>query len=99
MVVVRDPRHLHAAMAVNAPYLVIGESREPEHYTPEFSRRARGGEVWAPLRPPRRQGPADLIARPCRYPTPFAQGLRVAGYEMLNDVGVHPVLVSLRHAD
>src|SRR6266550_729548 len=49
MVVVRDPRHLHAAMAVNAPYLVIGEAREPEHYTPEFSRRARGIEVWAAL--------------------------------------------------
>src|SRR6267143_4573362 len=45
MVVVQDPRHLYAAMAVNAPYLVIGDAREPEHYTPEFSRRARGNEV------------------------------------------------------
>jgi len=35
---------------VNAPYLVIGDAREPEHYTPEFSRRARGIEVWAALR-------------------------------------------------
>ena len=50
IVFVRDPRHLHAAMAVNAPYLVIGETREPEHYTPDFSRRARGIEVWAALR-------------------------------------------------
>src|SRR5438093_1205529 len=63
IVFVRDPRHLHAAMAVNAPYLVIGETREPEHYTPDFSRRARGVEVWAALRSRGRRGLADLIGR------------------------------------
>src|SRR5207253_7378418 len=63
MVVVKDPRHLYAAMTVNAPYLAIGEAREPDHYTPEFSRRARGIEVWAALRSPGRQGLADLIER------------------------------------
>src|SRR6266566_2631614 len=94
MVVVRDPRHLHAAMAVNAPYLVIGEAREPEHYTPEFSRRARGIEVWAALRSLGRQGLADLIERTCRHATRFAEGLREAGYEILNDVVINQVLVS-----
>src|SRR2546430_6121997 len=74
MVVVRDPRHLHAAMAVNAPYLVIGEAREPEHYTPEFSRRARGIEVWGAPRSPGRQGLADPIERTCRHPTRLARG-------------------------
>ncbi len=99
MVVVRDPRHLHAAMAVNAPYLVIGESREPEHYTPEFSRRARGVEVWAALRSLGRQGLADLIERTCRYATRFAEGLSEAGYEILNDVVINQVLVSFGDAE
>src|SRR6058998_4162160 len=94
MVVVRDPRHLYAAMAVNAPYLVVGEAREPEHYTPEFSRRARGIEVWAALRSLGRQGLADLIERTCRHATRFAEGLREAGYEILNDVVINQVLVS-----
>src|SRR5438309_194105 len=99
MVVVRDPRHLHAAMAVNAPYLVIGEAREPEHYTPEFSRRARGIEVWAALRSLGRQGLADLIERTCRHATRFAEGLREAGYEILNDVVINQVLVSFGDAE
>src|SRR5437016_5411775 len=99
LVVVRDPRHLHAAMAVNAPYLVIGESREPEHYTPEFSRRARGVEVWAALRSLGRQGLADLIERTCRYATRFAEGLSEAGYEILNDVVINQVLVSFGDAE
>jgi glutamate/tyrosine decarboxylase-like PLP-dependent enzyme len=94
LVVVRDPRHLHAAMAVNAPYLVIGEAREPEHYTPEFSRRARGIEVWAALRSLGREGVTDVIERTCRHATRFAEGLRQAGYEILNDVVINQVLVS-----
>src|SRR5437870_10389602 len=94
MVVVKDPRHLYAAMTVNAPYLVIGEAREPDHYTPEFSRRARGVAVWAALRALGRQGLADLIERTCRPATRFADGLREAGYEILNEVVINQVLVS-----
>ena len=99
MVVVRDAQQLHAAMAVNAPYLVIGEAREPEHYTPEFSRRARGVEVWAALRSLGRQGLADLIERTCRHATRFAEGLRQAGHEVLNDVVINQVLVSFGDAE
>jgi glutamate/tyrosine decarboxylase-like PLP-dependent enzyme len=99
IVVVRDARHLHEAMAVNAPYLVIGEAREPEHYTPEFSRRARGIEVWAALRSLGREGLAALIERTCRYATRFAEGLSEAGYEILNDVVINQVLVSFGDAE
>ena len=99
IVIVRDPRDLYAAMAVDAPYLVIGETREPEHYTPEFSRRARGIEVWAALRSLGRTGLADLIERTCRHATRFADGLREAGYEILNDVVINQVLVSFGDAE
>lgn len=99
VVFVREPKHLHAAMAVNAPYLVIGETREPEHYTPEFSRRARGVEVWAALRSLGRDGLTELVQRTCRHAQRFAQGLREAGYEILNDVVINQVLVKFGGAE
>ena len=39
---VRDPEPLRAAMAVTAAYLPASETRQPDNYTPELSRRARG---------------------------------------------------------
>ena len=50
IVFVREPQHLRGAMSATAAYLVRGERRDPYDYTPEFSRRARGVEVWAALR-------------------------------------------------
>jgi len=94
IVFVREPRHLHAAMTARAAYLLAGESREPCHFVPEFSRRARGIEVWAALRSLGRSGLADQIERTCGYATRFADGLRAAGYDVLNEVVLNQVLVS-----
>lgn len=94
LVFVRDPQHLHAALAVNAAYLVQSEMRDPTHYTPDFSRRARGVEIWAALRALGRTGLAELIERTCRHAARFAAGLRGAGYAVLNDVVLNQVLVS-----
>jgi glutamate/tyrosine decarboxylase-like PLP-dependent enzyme len=91
---VRDARALRRAMAVSAAYIVTGEQREPSHYTPELSRRARGVELWAALRFLGRQGLAELIERTCGHAQRFADGLRDAGYEILNDVVINQVLVS-----
>jgi glutamate/tyrosine decarboxylase-like PLP-dependent enzyme len=91
---VRRPSALRAAMAVGAAYLAPGDLREPCHYTPEMSRRARGIELWAALQSLGRNGIADLIERTCGYAQQFAKGLREAGYEILNDVVINQVLVS-----
>lgn len=91
---VRDPETLRAAMAVSAAYLPAGESRNPADYTPELSRRARGVEVWAALRSLGRAGLADLVERTCRHAARFAEGLRAAGYQVLNEVVLNQVLVS-----
>ncbi len=99
LVFVRESQHLFAAMAVNAAYLVQGETRDPTHYTPDFSRRARGVEVWAALRSLGREGLADLIERTCGHAARFAQGLREAGYDVLNDVILNQVLVSFGDAE
>jgi glutamate/tyrosine decarboxylase-like PLP-dependent enzyme len=99
LVFVRDPRDLHAAMAVSAAYLVEGETRDPTYYTPDFSRRARGVEVWTALRSLGREGLADLIEQTCRHATRFAAGLREAGFEILNDVVLNQVMVSFGDAE
>jgi glutamate/tyrosine decarboxylase-like PLP-dependent enzyme len=41
-----------------------------------------------------REGLADLVPRSCRHASRFADGLRGAGYAILNDVVVNQVLVS-----
>ncbi|HEY7445260.1 MAG TPA: pyridoxal-dependent decarboxylase [Vicinamibacterales bacterium] len=92
---VREPEHLRSAMTTSsAAYLKFGEAREPSQFTPEFSRRARGVELWAALASLGRSGLSSLIERTCRHATRFAEGLRSAGYEILNDVVINQVLVS-----
>jgi len=91
---VRDAGSLRAAMSASAAYLADGEGREPYHYTPEMSRRARGVEIWAALRALGRSGLADLVDRTCRYASRLSDGLRRAGYRILNDVVLNQVLVS-----
>jgi len=50
--------------------------------------------VWAALRSLGRAGVADLIERTCRHATRFADALRGAGAEILNDVVLNQVVVS-----
>ena len=96
---VRDSETLRAAMMTTAAYLVQSTTREPDQYTPEMSRRARGVEIWAALRSLGRSGLADLIERTCLSASRFADGLRDAGYEILNDVELNQVLVSFGDDD
>ncbi len=91
---VRDGRRLKEAMAVTAEYLPTDtHERNPSDFTPELSRRARGVEVWAALHALGREGLAELFERNCRQARRFAAGLRAAGHEILNEVGLNQVLV------
>jgi glutamate/tyrosine decarboxylase-like PLP-dependent enzyme len=98
IVVVRDAMALRTAMAISAAYLQPGARREPAHQTPEASRRARAIELWAGLRSLGRSGLADLIDRTCAHAQRAAEGLREAGYEILNDVVINQVMVSFGSA-
>jgi glutamate/tyrosine decarboxylase-like PLP-dependent enzyme len=94
LVLVREAQHLRAAMAISAEYLTQSERRQPDEWVPEMSRRARGIEVWAALKSLGREGLVDLIERSCQYAAYFANGLRRAGYQVLNEVVLNQVLVS-----
>jgi len=95
LVFVRSPDDLKAAMSVGSPvYLTQSGQREPSHFTPELSRRARGVEVWSVLRSLGRKGFGDLVEGTCQRATQMADGLRAAGHEVLNDVVLNQVVVA-----
>jgi glutamate/tyrosine decarboxylase-like PLP-dependent enzyme len=95
IVIVREPRTLQAAMAIAAAYYPEPTvKREPMQWGPESSRRARAVEIWATLRFLGRHGVRDLVERTCGHAARFAEGLRAAGYEVLNDVVLNQVLIS-----
>ena len=90
---VRDPVILRDTMEIQAAYLLKCEGREPRQYNPELSRRARGVELWAGLKSLGRAGMAEIVERTSSHARRFAQGLRAAGFRVLNDVVINQVLV------
>jgi len=89
-----------AAMSYTASYLVgSGTSAAISDFTAESSRRARGFTVWAALRELGREGVADLVDRCCALARRFADKLRAAGVEVVNDVVLNQVLVDFGDSD
>ena len=99
LAIVRDATGLHAAMATQASYLKAGTLIAPKDMGPEFSRSARGVEVWAALRSLGRKGVIDLVERSCAHATFLAEELRKRGYEILNDVVLNQVVAAIGTAD
>lgn len=95
LVICRDPQAVHAVMATQAPYLTTGQQIAPKDMVPEFSRRARGVEVWAAIKEMGREGIVQLIDRCCAHSQRLAEGLRKIGYEILNEVVLNQVVASI----
>jgi glutamate/tyrosine decarboxylase-like PLP-dependent enzyme len=96
LVFVAHPEAHRAAFSTVAGYLTPGQAgeRDPDAYTAEFSRRARGFPVWAALRSLGRSGVAAMIERGCGQARRFADALGAAdGVEILNQVVLNQVLV------
>ena len=96
IVVVRDGAALARAMAASAAYLVDAKGGAA---APEFSRRARGIDVWAALKALGREGVADLVTRHCRQARAMAEGLRQGGVDVLNDVVLNQVVATFGDKD
>jgi glutamate/tyrosine decarboxylase-like PLP-dependent enzyme len=91
---VRDPASLREALSVSAAYLPNDERREPAHFTPELSRRARVVEVWAAMRSLGRRGIARMVESNCESASLMARLLREGGLKILNEVALNQILVS-----
>ncbi|MFW5471883.1 pyridoxal phosphate-dependent decarboxylase family protein [Knoellia sp. CPCC 206450] len=95
-VIVRDDAVHQRAMTIAASYLPVSETgeRDPSHYVPELSRRARGFATWTMVRTLGREGIVALVDRHCALARLVADLLRgQPGIEVLNDVGLNQVLV------
>ncbi|HTB97076.1 MAG TPA: aminotransferase class V-fold PLP-dependent enzyme [Terracidiphilus sp.] len=89
-----------SAMSLAAAYIVAtGSERDPHEFVPEESRRGRAVPVYAALRSLGRAGLAELVDRNCRQAQRFAEGLRAAGHEVLNEVVLNQVLVTFGSAE
>jgi len=99
--IVRDASAHRGATTATAAYIVkaADDRRDPEDWTPEFSRRARGFTVYAALRSLGRRGVVEMIERSCAQAAEFADRLRTdPAVEVLNDVVYNQVLVRFRPA-
>ncbi|WP_404381844.1 aminotransferase class V-fold PLP-dependent enzyme [Knoellia locipacati] len=95
-VVVRDSEAHQRAMTIAASYLPTTDTgdRDPSHFVPELSRRARGFATWAMIRTLGRDGIEEMVDRHCACARLVADRLRAEpGVEVLNDVGLNQVLL------
>ncbi|MCA0434052.1 MAG: aspartate aminotransferase family protein [Proteobacteria bacterium] len=94
--IVKDEVAHRRAMTIAASYLPMtaeGE-RDPTHYVPELSRRARGFPAWAMIKALGRSGIAEMVNRHCTVARSMAQALaREPGVAVLNDVVMNQAII------
>lgn len=94
--IVRDAEAHRAAMTIAASYLppVAAGERDPSHFVPELSRRARGFATWAMIRHLGRAGIAAMVERHCALARRLARRLATeSGVHVLNDVELNQLIV------
>jgi glutamate/tyrosine decarboxylase-like PLP-dependent enzyme len=94
--IVTHPDAHRRAMTTAASYLPSAavDERDPAHYVPELSRRARGFATWAIIRHLGRAGIAAMVARHCRIARNMASRLAAEdGIAILNDVTLNQAIV------
>jgi len=94
--IVRDEAAHRRAMTIAASYLPPTQEgeRDPSHYVPELSRRARGFATWAIIKYLGRQGIAAMVERHCRVARLMAAQFKTEqGITVLNDVTLNQMLL------
>jgi glutamate/tyrosine decarboxylase-like PLP-dependent enzyme len=95
-------RHADAhrrAMDISASYLSesAADGRNPTHYSPELSRRARGFAAWSMIQVLGRQGIAETVRAHCACAALIAaRCAAVEGIEVVNRVCLNQVILSFR---
>jgi glutamate/tyrosine decarboxylase-like PLP-dependent enzyme len=94
--IVRDADAHRRAMTSAASYLpgISEGERDPSHYVPELSRRARGFPTWAMLRHLGREGIASMVETHCLLAQRLAEHLSgEPGVRIVNDVVLNQMIV------
>ena len=94
--IVRNELAHRRAVTIAASYLPLAAEgeRDPTHYVPELSRRARGFATWAMIRHLGRSGIAAMVERHCEVARVMSEKLAAEpGIEILNDVVLNQIIV------
>jgi glutamate/tyrosine decarboxylase-like PLP-dependent enzyme len=94
--IVRNELAHRRAVTIAASYLPIAAEgeRDPTHYVPELSRRARGFAAWAMIKHLGRSGIAAMVERHCHVARVMSGMLASEpGIEILNDVVLNQIIV------
>ena len=94
LILCRHRDALTQALHMTGSYIIYSENRDGMLYSADMSRRARAVELWATLMALGRSGVAGLIEDLQQKAVCFADGLRQAGFSVLNEVCFNQVLVS-----
>lgn len=92
--IIKDKSAHLRAMATTAGYLneTPDDGRNPTHYSPEISRRARGFAVWAILQNLGRNGVANLVEGICENTSQLAARLgQIPGIRILHNVVLNQI--------
>jgi glutamate/tyrosine decarboxylase-like PLP-dependent enzyme len=92
LAICKNAESLTDMFGVTAPYLIEGAMREPNHHTPEFSKRARGIEIWAALKHLGKDGLSEMIDRTCNHAKHFASEMEKLGIIIMNDVVINQIV-------
>jgi len=94
--IVRNEAVHRRAMTIAASYLPAAaeDERDPSHYVPELSRRARGFATWAVIKHLGRDGIANMVERNCAAARRIAELVtRETGISVLNDVVLNQAVI------
>jgi glutamate/tyrosine decarboxylase-like PLP-dependent enzyme len=100
--IVRDADAHRRAMDISASYILGSpdDGRNPTHFNPELSRRARGFAAWTMLQVLGRDGIAEIVRRHCACAKLIADRCAaVDGIEVMNDVTINQAILSFGPGD
>lgn len=94
LIVCRNASVLVESMNIDAPYILFSSGRDGSRFTAALSRRSRVIDLWAAIKALGRSGIAEIVERTCSHARRLADGLRRAGFDILNEVVLNQVLVA-----
>jgi glutamate/tyrosine decarboxylase-like PLP-dependent enzyme len=94
IVICKDRNAMITAMQASGDYILYSDQRDGMLYSPDMSRRGRAVELWATLKLLGKSGVEELVDGLCERASQFADEIKVAGFNVLNDVVFNQVLVT-----
>ncbi len=86
---------LKSAMACGNVSVEKQTKTQSKDITLDFSKRARALEIWAVIRSLGKGGISDAVHELCENAQYFAEGLKKAGYEIVNDVVFNQIVAKI----